>query len=84
MVLDSVHGTRNAANAIKSSSASPARDKCNSSFDGLELQQPSSLMVTAALIHAENGVQRKVRKNDPRGMVDTDGHTSKLLKLHNT
>ena len=84
MVLDSVHGTRNAANAIKSSSASPARDKCNSSFDGLELQQPSSLMVTAALIHAENGVQRKVRKNDPRGMVDTDGHTSKRLTLHHT
>ncbi len=50
---------------LKRSMSDQMIDKFSSSIDGLELQQPSPIVVTSATVHAESRVQCEAKKNNP-------------------
>ena len=62
-VLDSFHRRPHEVK-LKRSLSAPTLDKYSSSCDGVDQQQPSSIMIINATIHAESSVQRTASENN--------------------
>ena len=48
---------------LKRSSSDPTLNNCTSSFHGLEQRQPSTVVITSAIIHFQSGVRRQKGKS---------------------
>ncbi|XP_078363699.1 adenosine receptor A1-like [Oculina patagonica] len=55
---------------LKRSFSARTVNTCSSSSDGLESQQPSSIMTVSATIHVKSSMQRKARKNNCESTKD--------------
>ena len=68
-VLDPFH-RRSHEVKLKRSLSAPTLDKYRSSFDVLDQQQPSSIMIINATIHAESSEQRRASENNSESNKD--------------
>ena len=67
--FDSIHETHNVI-MLKTSLSAPTLYTGSSSLEGLDLQQPSSIVETSARIHADCSVQSKAKFHNPKRNKD--------------
>ena len=67
--FDSIHETHTVI-MLKKSLSAPTLYTRSSSLEGLDLQQPSSIVETSATIHADCSVQSKAEFHNPKGNKD--------------
>ena len=67
--FDSIHETHNVI-MLKKSLSAPTLDTRSSSLEGLDPQQPSSIVETSVTIHADCSVQSKAKFHNPKGNKD--------------